>query len=79
MATVTIKDLPERLHRRLKSRAVAHGRSLNREIIACLEAAAGAARVDPDAYLARAGSLRQRVSGRLTDADLAAFRGAGRP
>ena len=79
MATVTIKDLPERLHRRLKTRASAHGRSLNREIIACLEAAAGPARIDPEAYLARAGALRRRVSGRLTDSDLAAFRGAGRP
>jgi plasmid stability protein len=79
MATVTIKDLPERLHRRLKSRAAAHGRSLNREIIACLEAAAGATRIDPEALLARAESLRRRVSGHLTDSDLAAFRAAGRP
>jgi plasmid stability protein len=78
MASITVKDVPEKLHRRLKARALAHRRSLNSEIIACLEAAASAQKLDPDALLARAAVLRNRVAGRLTDADLAAFRGAGR-
>jgi plasmid stability protein len=78
MASVTVKDLPEKLHRRLKARALQHRRSLNSEIIACLEAAAAPQKLDPDALLARAASLRGRVGGRLTDADLAALRNAGR-
>ena len=79
MASVTVKDLPEKLHSRLKARAAAHRRSLNSEIIASLEAAAGVQKLDPEALLARAASLRSRVRGRLTNSDLAALRAAGRP
>ena len=78
MATMTVKDVPEKLHRRLKARAAAHRRSLNSEIIASLEATAGAQKLDPDALLARAASLRSRVGGHLTDSDLVALRTAGR-
>jgi plasmid stability protein len=63
----------------LKARALQHRRSLNSEIIAVLEAATASQKVDPDNLLARAGALRSRVSGRLTDSDLATFRRTGRP
>ena len=79
MSTVTVKDLPEKLHRQLKARALRHHRSLNSEIIALLEAATAPQKVDPDTLLARAASLRGRVAGRLTDSRLTAFRNAGRP
>ena len=78
MATVTVKDLPDKLHRQLKLRALQHRRSLNSEIIAVLEAAASARKLDPDDLLTRAAALRSRVGGRLTDSDLAALRRAGR-
>jgi plasmid stability protein len=78
MSTVTVKDLPEKLHRQLKARALQHHRSLNSEIIALLEAATTPQRLDPDALLARAASLRKQVTGRLTDSDLATLRNAGR-
>lgn len=78
MATVTVKDLPEKLHRQLKARALRHRRSLNSEIISVLEAATAARKVDADDLLARAAALRGRVGGRLTDSDLAALRQAGR-
>jgi plasmid stability protein len=78
MATLTVKDLPEKLHRQLKARALQHRRSLNREILAVLEAAASPRRLDPDDLLASAAALRSRVGGRLTDSDLAALRQAGR-
>jgi plasmid stability protein len=79
MSTVTVKDLPEKLHRQLKARALRNRRSLNSEIIAVLEAAASPQKVDPDALLSRAASLRRQVAGRLTDSDLADLRKAGRP
>lgn len=79
MAAVTVKDLPEKLHRQLKARALRHHRSLNSEIIALLEAAIAPQKIDPDALLARAASLRKLVSGRLTDSRLTALRNAGRP
>jgi plasmid stability protein len=78
MATVTVKDLPEKLHRQLKARALQNRRSLNSEITAVLEAATASQKIDPDALLTRAAALRSRVGGRLTDSDLAAFRQAGR-
>ena len=78
MSTVTVKNLPEKLHRQLKARALQHHRSLNSEIIALLEAAAAPQKLDPDVLLARAASLRKQVGGRLTDSDLDTLRNAGR-
>lgn len=78
MSTVTVKDLPEKLHRLLKARALRHRRSLNSEIIACLEATAAPQKLDADSLLVRAAALRRRVAGRISDADLSVFRGAGR-
>jgi plasmid stability protein len=42
MPTITLKNLPRDLHRDLKQRALAHHRSLNKEVIATLRAATGA-------------------------------------
>ena len=78
MSSVTVKDLPKKLHRQLKARALRHRRSLNSEILALLEAAIAPQNLNPDALLARAESLRKQVGGRLTDSDLADLRNAGR-
>ncbi len=79
MATLTIKNIPEPLIRRLKRRAVAHRRSLNLEVISCLEAAAQAEPIDASAMLARVRTLRQAPTGpRVTDAMLADLKSRGR-
>ena len=41
MPTITLKNVPVSLHRRLKARAAANHRSLNREAIRCLEMTLG--------------------------------------
>lgn len=46
MPVLTIKGMPDSLYRRLKARAAANGRSLNSEIIFCLQDITG--RVPPD-------------------------------
>lgn len=80
MATLTIKNVSEGLVRRLKARAVLHRRSLNLEVIVCLEALAQAAPVDANALLARAREVRRvPARGRLTDRTLAQLKAAGRP
>jgi plasmid stability protein len=80
MPSLTIKGVPDPLYRRLKQRAAAHRRSLNSEILVCLEQAVAAERVDPAAVLARADALRERLRvPRLTDARLRAAKAAGRP
>lgn len=79
MANLNIKNVPDPLVRRLKRQAALHRRSLNLEVIACLEAAAHAVPVDPESLLARARAVRAAPSGlRLTDAVLAQLRPVGR-
>jgi plasmid stability protein len=34
---ITLKDIPQPIHAALKQRAKKHGRSLNKEALACLE------------------------------------------
>jgi plasmid stability protein len=79
MPTLTLKRLPLALHRRLKARAALHGRSLNGEVLACLQAAVGAERVDVEGTLARARELRREVAGRLGDAEATRLKRQGRP
>lgn len=63
MATLTLKNVPDDLHRRLKARAERNHRSLNREAIRCLEES-----VTPSAPPAtdeageRARALRERLA-----------------
>jgi plasmid stability protein len=76
--TITVKNLPAELHRRLRVRAAQHRRSLNSEVVACLTATVMAERVDPEALLARARLLRREIAGRLTDAALSRLKSRGR-
>jgi plasmid stability protein len=76
--TLTIKNLPRAVHRRLAARAAEHERSLNSEVIACLKAAVLAERIDPEALLDRARALRREMKGRISDAGLRRARSRGR-
>jgi plasmid stability protein len=80
MATLTIKNIPDTVVRRLKRRAVAHRRSLNLEVIAVLEAATQSVPVDAEEVIARARAVRATPRGvRLTDALLKRWKNEGRP
>ena len=79
MAAITVKSLPDELHRRLRERAEENGRSLNSEIIACLKAAVEPQVVDPEALLVRARALREGIPARLTDRTLRRLKDRGRP
>lgn len=79
MPTLTIKRLPDPLYRRLKQQAAEHRRSLNGEIIVCLERALGVSQLEPETWLAQARALRERLQVRpLSEADLRAARRTGR-
>lgn len=80
MPTITIRDLPKALHDRLKERAARNRRSLNSEIVYCLEQVLSVAREEPGAYLDRIRPLRDKT-GRLplNDELLRAARDGGRP
>lgn len=79
MPTLTIKGLPDPVYQRLKAQADAHRRSLNGEIITCLERAVNATRFDPSVWLAEARAFRDSLTIRpLTDRELREARQAGR-
>ena len=59
MATITVKNIPDELYERLKSVAEINRRSLNSEIIVCIENAIVSRRIDVDATLANARRIRQ--------------------
>ena len=62
MATLTVKNIPEELYERLKRSAAEHRRSINSEILVCLERALHSERLDPHVLLARADALRERAA-----------------
>lgn len=80
MANLTIKNVPDPLVRRLKVQAARHRRSLNLEVITCLETVTQAVAVDVDTLLARARMIRRTpVRLRLNDPMLKALKARGRP
>jgi plasmid stability protein len=79
MAVVTVRNLPDEIHRRLKERAKRNHHSLNAEIVACLEAAVVAPLVDVDNLISEARRLRRRARGRLNERFLGEIKNEGRP
>ncbi len=59
MATITVKNIPDALYERLKSVAAINRRSLNSEIIVCIENVVVSRRIDIDTTLANARRIRQ--------------------
>jgi len=67
MATVTVKNIPDELYDRLKSMAEINRRSVNSEIIVCIENATASRRIDLDKTLDNARRLRQLTAGHSID------------
>lgn len=61
MATITLKNIPEDLHQRLRESAARHHRSLNREIIAQLEASLTERSRETDELLAELEALHCKL------------------
>ena len=79
MATITIKNIPDDLYEQLRRRAVANRRSINSEVIVCIERAVRARRIDPEAVLARARQLREATAGyAIDDEEFTAAKQTGR-
>ncbi len=79
MATITLKDIPQKIHKALKQRAKRSGRSLNREVLAILASSVMPRKVDVDAYLVEIRQHRESLPGRLTDVLLEEAKRTGRP
>ena len=60
-ATITLKNIPDDLYQRLKQTVDAHHRSINSEVIVCLERVLLPARLTANERLARARQLRSSL------------------
>lgn len=61
MATLTIKGMQDDLYTLLKQRARSHHRSINAEVIMCVERAVRSRRLDPDVFLGRMADIRNSM------------------
>jgi plasmid stability protein len=76
MATLTIKNIPESLVKRLKQQAAAHRQSVSLEVISYLEQMTYSVPGDAKALLERAQAIRCIPRGiRVTDRRLNSFKG----
>jgi plasmid stability protein len=62
MNTITLKNIPDDLYARLKQSAQASHRSINREIIFCIEYTVRSRKVDVEGFLSTARTLRERTA-----------------
>lgn len=78
--TLTLKNIPDDLYLRLKAAAEVHRRSLNSEVLVCLESVLLPQRVLIEDRLARARALRQTLPNHASFSaeDIAQMRDEGR-
>ena len=67
MPTLTVRDIPDRVYRRLKERAGANRRSMSNEIVMLLEEALLQQSGGPDQFLAEAEAFHARFPEPLPD------------
>ena len=67
--TLTLKNIPDEVYERLKVVAKANRRSINSEIIMCLETVLMSTRISPKERLARARQLRAKLNAEEFQAD----------
>ncbi len=78
MATLTIKNIPDELYRQLKKTAEQHRRSLNSEVIVCLERSLQRTGSDARSILPAPASCDQTLRPLLNDRRLSVARTIGR-
>ncbi|BFU94695.1 MAG: conserved protein of unknown function [Nitrospira sp.] len=78
MTTLTIKNIPEPLVKRLRQQAAVHRRSLNSQVISYLEQMTHSIPVDTEALLGRARAIRRTPRIKLTDRILDGLKAARR-
>lgn len=61
MPSITVKNIPDSIYNKLKKQAEIQHRSMNSEIIACLERSVEPKQVSPDEILRQARMMRKKV------------------
>lgn len=80
MPTITVKNIPNEIYEKLKKTAESSHRSINSEIIACIERAVSSQQIDPEQFLASARKLRGKTAFfPITDSEFTEAKIKGRP
>ena len=80
MPAITLKNIPDELYAELKIAANIHRRSLNSEILYCVERTLGTHKINVSEHIEMARKLRARTAQyNLTDQELNEFKNEGRP
>lgn len=80
MTTFTVKNIPDDIYEKLKQFAALNRRSINSEILVCIEKAVSSKRVDPELAIAEARMLRERTKLYIASNDeITEAKKAGRP
>lgn len=80
MPTLTLKNIPDDLYYKLKEAARIHHRSLNSEMLYCIERTLTPHKIDIPEQIAFAKKLRAKTAGQpITDDMINAAKNAGRP
>ncbi|MDH3973024.1 MAG: Arc family DNA-binding protein [Deltaproteobacteria bacterium] len=80
MPALTIKNIPHDLYEQLKETARLHHRSLNSEILYCIEQTIGTNKIDIPGVIKNARKFREKTSPYLlTDDELNKAKDKGRP
>lgn len=79
MPTITVKNIPVDLYEKLKQTAMMSHRSINSEIIACIERSVSSKPVNPEQLLANARKLRSKTAAHeITDNEFNQAKTSGR-
>lgn len=76
--TLTLKNIPDQLYERLRRTATLHRRSLNSEVIVCLESVLLPSVMQASERIARARALRADLPPVFNTSDINDFKQAGR-
>jgi plasmid stability protein len=80
MHSITVKNIPDGLYQNLKRAAKVHHRSMNSEIIVCLEQMLQSRKMNPDEVIAQVRLLREQVvSHPISDEELTVVKRMGLP
>jgi hypothetical protein len=79
MPTITVKNVPKHIYEDLKNSASIHRRSINSEVIYCIEKVVRSHRLSPNELFTRIEAIRNKIDvPPLTDAILGQAKGEGR-
>ncbi len=79
MATITVKNIPDELYKELKNTASVHRRSINSEVIFCIENTIKSKKIDPAEFITKIDDFYKNLDvPLLTDDKLKEFKEKGR-